>query len=406
VSDNQAHQRAARVRRWIGWAVGLGAFAVIAWFAVAPEPLEVEVAEAVRGPMEVTVDQEAEVRVHDRYVIAAPVAGKLVRVNLRSGDAVAPGQVVAVLEPLPLDARARQEALGRLDAARAHVREASFQVARAVATLAQQTRERERMEKLRDERFVSAEAVDKARTAEATARAELEAARARETAARQEERVAEAALLAMPATDGRRVRLVELASPVAGRVLRVLEESERTLAAGTAVMVIGDPARFEIVADVLSTDAVKIKTGTPARLEEWGGAEKLRARVRVVEPYAFTKISVLGIEEKRVNVVMDPIDPLGPLGDGYRVEARIVVWSAEDVLKVPASALFRRGDGWAVFVVEDGRARVRPVEVGQRNPFEAEVPKGLAAGARVVMYPSNEVENGRRVRAVKRARGA
>jgi len=404
VSDNQAKQRAARIRRWIGWALGLGAAAAIAWLALAPDPLEVEAAVAVRGALEVTVDQEAEVRVHDRYVIAATVAGKLVRVNLRSGDAVAPGQIVAVLEPLPLDARARQEALARLDAARALVREASFQIARAAATLAQQTRERERMEKLRDERFVSAEAVDKARTAEATARAELDAARARETAARQEERVAEAALLAMPAAEGRRGRLVELAAPVAGKVLRVLEESERTLAAGTAVMVIGDASRFEIVADVLSSDAVKIRPGAPARLEEWGGADKLQARVRVVEPYAFTKISALGIEEKRVNVVMDPIDPLGPLGDGYRVEARIVVWSAADVLKVPASALFRRGDGWAVFVVEDGRARVRPVEIGQRNPFEAEVLKGLEAGARVVMYPGNELEDGRRVRAVERAR--
>jgi HlyD family secretion protein len=387
------------MRRWTGWAIGALAAIVVAWLVFAPEPVEVESAEAVRGPMEVTVDQEAEVRVHDRYVIAAPVAGKLIRVDLRPGDTVKPGQVVAVLEPLPLDARARQEALGRLDAARALVREANFQVTRAAATLAQQTRERERMEKLRDERFVSPEAVERARTAEATARAELQAAHAREAAARHDERVAEAALLAIPAADGRPGRLVELSSPVAGSVLRVMEESERTLASGMPVMVIGDPSRFEIVADVLSTDAVKIPPGASARLEEWGGDLSLRARVRVVEPYAFTKISALGIEEKRVNVVMDPVDPLGRLGDGYRVEARIVIWSAPDVLKVPASALFRRGEEWAVFVVEAGRARNRPVKIGHRNPFEAEVLDGVAAGARVVKYPGNQLEDGARVRA-------
>lgn len=390
------------MRRWAGWAIGALAAIGVAWLVFAPGSVEVEIAEAARGPMEVTVDQEAEVRVHDRYVIAAPVAGKLIRVDLRPGDVVEPGQVVAVLEPVPLDPRARQEALGRLDAARALVREANFQVARAAATLAQQTRERERMEKLRDERFVSAEAVDRARTAEATARAELQAARARETAARQEERVAEAALLAMPAADGRRGRLVELAAPVAGSVLRVMEESERTLASGTPVMVIGDSSRFEVVVDVLSTDAVKIAPGAPARLEEWGGDRSLRARVRVVEPYAFTKVSALGIEEKRVNVVLDPVDPLGPLGDGYRVEARIVIWSAPDVLKAPASALFRRGEGWAVFAVEEGRARIRPVKIGHRNPFEAEVLHGIAAGARVVKYPSNQLEDDARVRAAGR----
>ncbi|MCC6608813.1 MAG: HlyD family efflux transporter periplasmic adaptor subunit [Burkholderiales bacterium] len=387
------------MRRWTGWAIGALAASAVAWLAFAPEPVEVELAEAVRGPMEVTVDQEAEVRVHDRYVIAAPVAGKLIRVDLHPGDAVEPGQVVAVLEPLPLDARARQEALGRLDVARALVREARSQVARAAAALAQQTRERQRMEKLRDERFVSPEAVERARTAEETARAEAQAAHAREAAARHDERVAEAALLAIPAADGKPGRLVELAAPVAGSVLRVMEESERTLASGMPVMVIGDPSRFEIVADVLSTDAVKIPPGAPARVEEWGGDSSLRARVRVVEPYAFTKVSALGIEEKRVNVVMDPVDSLGRLGDGYRVEARIVIWSAPDVLKVPASALFRRGEEWAVFAVEAGRARIRPVKIGHRNPFEAEVLEGVAAGARVVKYPGNQLDDGARVRA-------
>ncbi|MGA8055978.1 MAG: HlyD family efflux transporter periplasmic adaptor subunit, partial [Burkholderiales bacterium] len=312
----------------------LAAVAGLAWIALAPKPVAVEGAPAVRGPLEVTVDQEAEVRVHDRYVVAAPVAGKLVRVALHDGDAVKAGDIVATLEPAPLDARAREEAVARLDAARALVREAEQNVAHAAADLEQAKRERARVEKLVAERFVSPEAAEKVHTAEATAIAALAAARARVAASASEARVAAAALLALPSAEGRSGRLVNLVAPVSGRVFRVLEKSERTVSAGTSVMTIGDPARFEIVADVLSTDAVKIKPGAPVRLEEWGGDRPLEARVRLVEPYAFTKISALGVEEQRVNVVMDPVDPLGPLGDGYRVEARIIVWSADPVLKV------------------------------------------------------------------------
>jgi HlyD family secretion protein len=371
--------------------------AAAAWLILAPRPIEIEVAEAVRGPLEVTVDQEGEVRVHDRYVIAAPVAGKLVRVNLDDGDAVAAGQTVATLEPAPLDPRAREEAIARRAAARALVDEAQHHVGQATAALALAKRERERIEMLVAERFVSPEAAEKSRTAEQTAAEELDAARSRETAARYDEKAVEAVLLAIPTADGREKRLVNLESPVTGKVLRILERSERTVAAGTQVMVIGDPSRFEIVADVLSTDAVKIKAGAPARLVEWGGDKSLAARVRVVEPYAFTKVSALGIEEKRVNVVLDPVDPLGPLGDGYRVEARIVVWSEPDALHVPAAAVFRSGAGWAVFVVQDGRAQRRTVRIGQRNPFAVQILEGLSSGDLVVKYPGNQIEDGSRV---------
>jgi len=371
--------------------------AAAAWLILAPRPIEIEVSEAVRGPLEVTVDQEGEVRVHDRYVIAAPVAGKLVRVNLDDGDAVAAGQTVATLEPAPLDPRAREEAVARRSAARALVNEAQHRVEQAAAALALAKRERERIEMLVTERFVSPEAAEKSRTTEQTAAAELDAARSRETAARYDEKAAEAVLLSIPSSDGKVKRLVNLESPVAGKVLRILERSERTVAAGTQVMVIGDPSRFEIVADVLSTDAVKIKAGAPARLVEWGGDKSLAARVRVVEPYAFTKVSALGIEEKRVNVVMDPVDPLGPLGDGYRVEAQIVVWSDSDALQVPAAAVFRSGAGWAVFVVQDGRAHRQAVRIGQRNPFAVQILEGLSSGDLVVKYPGNQIEDGSRV---------
>jgi HlyD family secretion protein len=388
--------------RYLYWLGGLGAAAVLAWLLFAPEPVIVEMATATRGPLEVTVDQEGEVRVHDRYAVAAPVAGKLVRVNLHDGDAVKAGDVVAELEPSPLDPRARDEAIARVEAARAGVREAEKRVEQAAAMLAQERSELARVEKLVAERFVSPEAADKARTAVKTGIAELEAANARVAAARSEEKVAQAALLALPSAEGKPGRVVKLASPATGRVLRVTQQSERTVPAGTQVMVIGDPSKFEVVADVLSSDAVKIRPGATAWLDEWGGDKRLRATVRLVEPYAFTKVSALGIEEKRVNVVMDPIDSLGPLGDGYRVEARIVVLAAPDVLKVPASAVFRSGEGWAVFVVEDGRARQRAVEVGARNPLEAEIRSGVGVGATVIKYPTNEVAEGVRVTAAKR----
>jgi len=388
--------------RYLYWVVGAVAAGALAWLFFAPEPVVVEMATAGRGPLEVTVDQEGEVRVHDRYVVAAPVAGKLVRVDLHDGDAVNAGDVVAELEPAPLDPRGRDEAIARVEAARAGVREAQKRVEQAAAMLAQERSELARVERLVAERFVSPEAADKARTAVTTGIAELEAANARVAAARSEEKVAQAALLALPSADGKPGRIVPLTSPAAGRVLRVNQQSERTVSAGTQVMVIGDPAKLEIVADVLSSDAVKIRAGATAWLEEWGGDRRLRATVRLVEPYAFTKVSALGIEEKRVNVIMDPVDPLGPLGDGYRVEARIVIWSAPDVLKVPASAVFRSGDGWAVFAVEDGRARQRTVEVGARNPFEAEVRSGIAAGTTVIKYPTNEVGEGVRVAAARR----
>jgi len=398
VSEPNQKQRRARYRRIAWWAGSVALVVVLAWVFFAPEPVEVELATVARGPLEVTVDQQGEVRVHDRYVIAAPVAGKLIRVDLHEGDPVIAGQTVATLEPAPLDPRSREEAIARLAVARAVVAEAQHRVSQAAASLALAKRERERFELLVAERFVSSEAAEKARTAEKTAEAELEAARSREAAARYERQVAEAALLALPAENGREKRLVPLKSPVAGRVLRVLERSERTVAAGTQVMVIGDPSRYEIVADVLSTDAVKVAPGAPVRLVEWGGDKALAARVRVVEPYAFTKVSALGIEEKRVNVVMDPVDPLGPLGDGYRVEARIIIWSAPDALQIPAAAVFRDGAGWAVFVVAGDRARKRTVEIGRRNPFAVQILSGLEAGDRVVKYPGNQIGDGARVR--------
>lgn len=380
------------------WAAALLLVLAIAWLVFRDRPLVVDVAVTTRGPMQVTVDQEGEVRVHDRYVVAAPVSGRLVRIELHDGDSVKPGQTVAVLEPAPLDPRSRQEALARVAAAEALVREAVQHVRQSAAERAQAAREAARMQALARDEFVADEMAEKARTALLSAEAATAAATARETAARSELNAARAALIAIPGADGRTPRRVTIAAPVAGHVLRVLEQSERIVSAGTPLVVIGDPTRFEIVADVLSSDAVKVSPGAEVLLDEWGGDQPLRARVRLVEPYAFTKVSALGIEEQRVNVVMDPVDPLGRLGDGYRILARIVVWSSPDVLKAPASAVFRHGDGWGVFVVEKGVARLRAVQAGRRNGREVEITDALAAGIPLVRYPSNDLADGMRVR--------
>jgi len=377
--------------RWAGWGAAAAIAAALLWVLFRPDPVAVEVAQAKRGGMQVTVTQQGEVRVQDRYVVTVPVAGRISRVTLKDGDPVARDQVVAMVQPAPLDAREREQAQARLESARALTREAQQNAARAQAELAQAERDRIRAEKLLAEKFVSPEAVERARTAESTARSSFDAARSRESAARFDAQAAEAMLLA---ADGKPGRLVPLVSPSRGNVLRVMEQNERTLAAGTPVMVIGDAAKIEIVADLLSTDAVKVPPAAVVLIENWGGDRTLRGRVRTVEPYAFTKVSALGVEEKRVNVVIDLLDPPGKLGDGYRVEARVVLWSGENVLKVPANAVFRSGEGWAVFAVERGRAARREVKVGQRSALEAEILDGLKEGDTVIQFPGNEIADG------------
>ena len=367
-------------------------------YLLAPAPVEVDVAPVAEGALMVTVDEDGETRAHDRFVVGAPVAGRVARIELHEGDPVKEGQVVAQIWPLPLSARERDEQLARISAAQALSREASEQVRRAQAEHDQATRERRRVDALVKEGFVSPQAAEQAKVLEVTSANALEAARYRARSAEAELRAARAALLAIGAPAGAQAA-VSLRSPVSGRVLRIPEKSERVVASGTPLLVLGDPARLEVVADVLSTDAVRVRPGMPVLLEGWGGERPLRAVVRVVEPYAFTKVSALGVEEQRVNVVADFVDPPGPLGDAYRVDARIVVWSADKVLKAPASALFRSGDGWAAFVVEGGRARRREVQVGERSARQAQILGGLKAGDLVIRYPSNEISDGIRVRA-------
>ena len=376
--------------------LGTAAMGAVA-LMLAPAPVAVEVTRVGAGPLQVTVDEDGETRARDRFVLSAPVAGRVARIELREGDRVARDQAVAELWPLPLSAREREEQLARIVAAEALLREASERMRHAQSDHEQARREWLRMEKLVAGELVSRQDAEQARVAETTSANELEAARFRMRSAEADLSAARAALLALDSARAGSAR-IPVRSPVAGKVLRLSEKSERVVAAGAPLIIIGDPAHLEIVIDLLSTDAVKVKPGMPVMLEGWGGDKPLRAQVRVVEPYGFTKVSALGVEEQRVNVIADFVDPPGTLGDGYRVEAKIIIWRADSVLKVPVSALFRKGDAWAVFVVDGGRAKQREVRIGQRGELEAEVLQGLKEGETVIRHPSNDISDGARIR--------
>ena len=370
-----------------------------------PTPTRVDSARASRGPMQVTVDGEGKTRVRDRYVVATPVAGQLRRITLRRGDLVARGQVIVQIDPLPLaplDPRQRAEAIARVSAAEDEKREVDRLIERSKAVYDQARRDCERCELLVRSGDVPRQELERAQTAVTTSFRDYEAAMSKAESAAHEVEAAAAALLAAKESQRPAVPAVKVQSPVNGKVLRVLEESERVVVAGAPLLELSSPAKLEVVIELLSTDAVKISPGALLLIEGWGGPEVLEARVRLIEPSAFTKVSALGIEEQRVNVVGDLTTPSTALGDGYRVEGRIVVWQADDVLKVPVSSLFRRGESWSLFVVENGEARLRDVEVGQRTSFEAEIKAGLEAGAEVIVHPSNRITDGTRVAVVQR----
>jgi len=367
-------------------------------YALWPSAILVESAKVGRGLLEVTVNEEGQTRVHDRFVVSSPVAGRLARVNLEDGDTVRQNEVVARIEPVPLSQRERQEVYARVEAAEAALRQVRARQAHAREDFAQVRRDRDRAVQLAKSGVISAQALEQARNADITAGDELSAAESSVQVAASEEKIARAGLIGLDADAGRPAPLIELRSPRAGRALRVVEKSERVLPMGAPILVLGDSANIEIVTEVLSTDAVKIKTGDPVWISGWGGDRPLRARVRLVEPYGFTKVSALGVEEQRVNVISDFVDDHKGLGDGYRVETHIVVWASQNVMKVPISAIFRRGQNWSVFLILGKYAELRNVEAGHRNESEAEILSGLSEGDRVVVHPPSELRAGTRVR--------
>lgn len=382
------------------WAVGVGVAAglILLFLLLRPSPLIVESAKATIGLLRVTVDEDGETRAHDRFVVAAPIPGRLLRVELEEGDAVTENAEVARIEPVPLNQQQREEVLARIDAAEAMKRQADARLAHAREDYEQAKRDLTRAEGLAKEGVVSNQVREQTRTAKTTSGEEFEAAKFSSLAAASEIKVARSGLVGMDASNAAR-KVISLRSPVAGHVLRIVEKSERVVTAGAPVLIIGDPNRIEVVTDVLTTDAVNVKPGAAVYLEGWGGGHPIRARVRLIEPAGFTKISALGVEEKRVNVISDFIDSPDGLSDGYRVDARIVTWEEQNVLKIPGSAAFRVGETWSAFVIEGGRARGKMVQIGHRNQTEVEILQGLTAGQEVILHPSNELKDGIRVRA-------
>ena len=370
-----------------------------------PRALPVDMVEVKRAPLMVTVEEEGKTRVSERYQVSAPVAGYVRRIDLKAGDVVTAGQVLAVIEParsVALDPRTRAQAQAQVSAARAAlaVAQENARAALASAQLAQQ--ERARAESLRQSNFLSAQALDTAKSTEARAQAIRQAADHAAKVSRFELELARAAVAssARLQADGSAEQF-QVRAPVAARVLKLLHESEGAVATGQPLLEIGNPETLEVEVDVLSTHAVKIAPGSKVILDRWGGDQPVQGTVRVVEPSGFTKVSALGVEEQRVRIVVDitsPREAWQRLGDGYRVEARFVLWEGEDVLQLPTSALFRHGDGWAVFVMEGGRARMTPVETGQRAGLATEVLSGLGAGARVVSHPDDTLSDGARVK--------
>src|SRR5215510_2766933 len=392
--------RISWVRR-AGWgAIASLGFAGLAWFAW-PRPIGVDLATITKGLMEVTVDDEARTRVRHIYTVSAPIAGKVLRTSREVGDPVTADEtVVAVIQPTwpgLHDVRTHEELGAALTAADAAVRLAEAEVRRIDAALAFSRTELERAQALARTDAISLKALDKARFEVDASEASLASAKA-QLDVRRSERASVAARLSHPTSSEISANTdccVQIRAPVTGRVLRVAQESETVVQPGAALMAIGNPADLEIVADLLSSDAVRIAPGAAVRIEGWGGPP-IRGRVSRVDPAGFLKVSALGIEEQRVRTRIDFVDPAeswARLGHDFRVIVHVTVWRADDVLTVPVGALFRRGDDWAVFAVVNGRTGTVPVQIGQRNNRVAQVVSGLTAGDRVVLHPSDRVKD-------------
>jgi HlyD family secretion protein len=389
-------------RRWI-WPAGI-ATALIAAIAYAywPRPVPVDIVEVRKAPMAVTVEDDGVTRVRETYMISAPIAGRVLRIEAHVGDDIEAGKTVIAqivpVDPGLWDARTRRELEFTASAARAARDLAAASIKAAKARLAEARQELERTRALHAKGHVAKARLDRAETAVETAEADVATA---EAALRQREfdvKTAETALLA-PSELGQRgtARFYDVRSPVSGKVLRLVHENESVIQAGQPLIEIGDPANLEIVVDLLSSDAFKVAPGEDVEIKRWGGQGVLAARVRRIEPSGVMKISSLGIEEQRVNVLIDITDPREHwvrLGHGYQVDAAIVLWRAPTALQVPVGALFRDGDRWAVFVVRDGRAALQHVGVDHTNETNAEIIKGLTEGERVITHPSDRVQAG------------
>jgi len=371
--------------------------------AMMPKPVMVDVAIIERGPLVVTISDDGRTRIRERYVVSAPLSGRLVRINLDPGDSVvAKETLLTTIEPTDpalLDPRAASLAKARVKAAETRVNLAAPKLESAKENMELQSRELERQEKLAKSSASTEQMLDQQSVAYQLATNDFSTAKFELEISQFELEQAKAALLHTDSESETSPSewAFSMNSPISGQVLRVFQESSTIVNAGEKILELGDPNVLEIEVDVLSTDAVKIRPSARVILREWGGDETLAARVRRVEPSAFTKISALGIEEQRVNVIIDFVDlpaDRPSLGDGFRVEADIVHWETDDVLIVPTGALFRESGEWAVFVIRESRAELRHVVLGHRNDDEAEVLEGLEESDSVILYPGDRIESG------------
>jgi HlyD family secretion protein len=380
--------------------IGMGAILALAMW---PDVIGVDTASVTRGPLIVTVDAEGRTRVRDRFAVSAPVGGRVLRIDLEPGDRVERGDIIARVDagaaPL-LDVRSRSEAEAAVDAARAAVGAARAERERASAALAHAEQELERARRMTAAGAIATQDRDARQAEERMARETLAIASYALDAAAAELLRAEARLV--PRAGANRA-VVAVRAPAAGVILRRLHQSEAVVPAGEPLVEIGEPARLEIVSDLLSADAMRVKVGARALVDQGAYAEPLPAVVRRIEPSGFTKVSALGVEEQRVNVILDLVDSGDEgfvVGDAYRVDVGIVVWEADDVVQVPTSALFRHGAQWAVYEMRDGRAHLTPVEIGRQTGRDAEVAGGLREGATVVVHPPDSLADRARVTAL------
>jgi HlyD family secretion protein len=372
---------------------GLIAVALTGLIWLHPDTIDVDTARIERGPVRVTIDEDGETRIRHRFVISAPVAGRLSRLACEEGTTVDAGDVVAILYPLPLDARSREEGVARLRAAQASVGEAEARLEEAELAAAHARRELARSESMAKQNVIAPRELEAARTLERTSSAVVRALQLRVDAAVHERELAAAAVRSTTETRAG----IEVRAPARGKVLRIQQECERVIPAGTPILEIGDPSDLELVIDVLSDDATAIEPGAEVLATSGPDSDTLRGRVRLVEPAGFTKLSPLGVEEHRVNVIADLDSVPAGLGDRFRIDARIVTWQVDNAVRAPAGALFREGQEWAAFVVRNRRAVKVVVVPGRRGASEAEIINGLVPGDVVILHPSERVVSGVRV---------
>ncbi|MET0066631.1 MAG: HlyD family efflux transporter periplasmic adaptor subunit [Candidatus Thiodiazotropha sp.] len=393
----------AHAKRILIWTI-LGSLLIVSLvWAFRPRAVPVDLVTLAPGALTVTVDEEGETRVRDIFVLSAPISGRALRIDAEVGDAVQAEQtLLAEIEPIDptlLDPRSEAQARADIQAAEANRVLAEASVKEAQVELEFALKELQRSRKLRQDAMISARELESAELTYETRLAALDTARANRQARQAELSRAKAQLISptAPRDPSDDCQCVPIRAPIDGQILKIVHKSAGVVGAGEPLLEIGNPADLEIVSDLLSSDAVKVRPGQKVLIENWGGDETLEGMVRRVEPFGFTKVSALGIEEQRVNVIVDftsPREAWSRIAHGYQVELRIILWRGDSVLTLPLTALFRDGDDWAVFVEEEGKASLRRIKIGRRTGLEAEILEGLEAGLRVVIHPSEQIADG------------